>query len=151
MGNVRQAGRHLTHLVRSRVRWLPSPENTESPLPYVARRPTVHPVLPVHDMDAAMSYYRSVGFAVVAYDAGYAWVRTCGWEMFHLVLAAGTAPGGSVAGAYLHVSDVDEWHRAIRTNAPDVPIGAITDTPWGMREFALTDPSGNVVRIGRPR
>jgi hypothetical protein len=29
-------------------------------------------------------------------------------------------------------------------------VTAIADQPWGMREFTLTDPSGNAVRIGRP-
>lgn len=28
-------------------------------------------------------------------------------------------------------------------------VTPIEDTPWGMREFTLTDPSGNNVRVGR--
>jgi uncharacterized glyoxalase superfamily protein PhnB len=28
-------------------------------------------------------------------------------------------------------------------------VTALADEPWGMREFTLTDPSGNHVRIGR--
>jgi uncharacterized glyoxalase superfamily protein PhnB len=31
-----------------------------------------------------------------------------------------------------------------------VPVTPLVDQPWGMREFALTDPSGNRLRIGRP-
>jgi len=30
-----------------------------------------------------------------------------------------------------------------RVTAPD-------DKPWGMREFALSDPNGNLVRVGQP-
>ncbi len=149
MVNLRQATRHVTSVVRSRVSWLPAPENRESPLPYVPNRPTVNPVLPVHDMDVATEFYRSVGFAVSGYDAGYAWVRTCGWEFLHLALASTLEPGGSSAGAYIHVTDVDDWHRAMVENAPDATIGAIADTPWAMREFSFSDPSGNVIRVGQ--
>ncbi len=149
MGKLRHIGRYVVMLVRSRLPWLPAPKNTESPLPYVLHRPTVNPVLPVHDMDAAIEFYRSVGFAVSAYDAGYAWVRTCGWEFLHLALAPTLEPAGSSAGAYIHVTDVNDWHRAMVENAPTATIGPITDTPWGMREFSISDPSGNVIRVGQ--
>jgi uncharacterized glyoxalase superfamily protein PhnB len=33
---------------------------------------------------------------------------------------------------------VSGWNRPIK------------DTPWGMREFAVVDPSGNLLRIGTP-
>jgi uncharacterized glyoxalase superfamily protein PhnB len=33
--------------------------------------------------------------------------------------------------------------------AAGLPATGIEDQPWGMREFVLTDPSGNRVRIGR--
>lgn len=149
MTNLRRTCRHLIRLVRGAVPWLRDPENLESPLPYVAKRPTVNPILPVHDLDVAIAFYRSVGFAVTAYDSGYAWVRTCGWEFVHLALAPALEPGGSTAGVYIHVTDVVAWHRAIGENAPDATIRAIADMPWGMREFSFSDPSGNVIRIGQ--
>lgn len=149
MANIREMALHVSRLVRGRVPGLPAPTNEESPLPYVPNPPSVNPILPVHDMDAVIAFYRSVGFAVTAYDAGYAWVRTCGWEFFHLALADGLVPGASRAAAFVHVSDVDAWHRAMRSNAPDVPIRDVIEQPWGMREYSITDPAGNVVRIGQ--
>ena len=59
------------------------------------------------------------------------------------------AASGSNAAAYVHVDDVDAWHRAMTTNAPDVSVVDVVDQPWGMREFSVTDPDGNVVRIGQ--
>ena len=41
---------------------------------------------------------------------------------------------------YLHVDDVDEMARRLGAAAEDMP--------WGMREFQLTDPDGNRVRVG---
>jgi uncharacterized glyoxalase superfamily protein PhnB len=50
----------------------------------------------------------------------------------------------------VHVSDADEWHVAITAAAgDDAAIGGVVDQPWGMREFVVTDPAGNVVRFGR--
>lgn len=149
MHRLHFAVRRLANLVRSRVPWLAAPSNRESALPYVLNRPTVNPVLPVHDMDAVTEFYRTIGFAVTAYDAGYAWVRTCGWEFFHLASAPTLRPGESTAAAYIHVDDVEAWHRAMTRNAPEIAIGAILVQPWGMREFAVTDPAGNVVRFGQ--
>jgi hypothetical protein len=31
-----------------------------------------------------------------------------------------------------------------------LPVSRVGNMPWGMREFALTDPFGNNVRIGHP-
>jgi len=140
----------VANAVRSRLPWVAPPENEGSPLPYVARRPSVKPVLPVPDMAEAVEFYRRLGFEVEQYDEGYAWVRTCGWEFFHLAHAPTLDPGASVAAAYVHVSDADEWHVAITAAAgDDAAIGGVVDQPWGMREFVVTDPAGNVVRFGR--
>lgn len=32
--------------------------------------------------------------------------------------------------------------------AAALPVTPIANQPWGMREFTLTDPSGNNIRIG---
>jgi uncharacterized glyoxalase superfamily protein PhnB len=57
-------------------------------------------------------------------------------------------PSRNGAGCYLIVRDADDWHA--RMTAASIAVTPIADQPWGMREFTLTDPSGNHVRIGRP-
>ncbi len=96
-----------------------------------------------------MAFYRGLGFEVASYDDGYAWVRHCGWELFHLAAGPGLNGGPSSAAAYVHVGDADAWRAALTRTAPDETIGPVADTPWGMREFSFSDPSGNVIRIGR--
>ncbi len=144
------SSRRMGAVLRGRLPWLAPPQNEGSPLPYVARRPTVTTILPVSDTDEAIEFYRRLGFDVERFDDGYAWVRTCGWEIFQLAQVPSPDPGASVASAYVHVTDADAWHVAITAAAADdAAIGVVVDQPWGMREFVVTDPDGNVVRFGR--
>lgn len=118
-------------------------------LPVVRQPPTTNPILPVDDIDAAADFYTRLGLDVFRYDDGYAWVRHCGWEWAHLRLVESVV--GNEASAYWHVTDVDAWRSAMQACAgDDIVVPEPVDTPWGQREFAITDPSGNVIRIGQP-
>ena len=121
----------------------------EGPLPFVRHRPTTNPILPTADMAGAIDFYRALGFEVIAYDEGYAWVKHCGWEWLHLRRV--DSVDGNRASAYLHVEDADAW-RAAMTAAADgaVELSEASDTPWGKREFSFTDPAGNLIRLGSP-
>ena len=122
-------------------------QQDRGPLPYVPHRPVTNPVLTVGDLGRAASFYERLGFSVDRYDDGYAWVKHCSWEWFHLAAADPDRAGG--AGAYLHVADVDAWHAAMTTDdAAATAVGDIAVQPWGKREFSITDPWGNVVRVG---
>ncbi len=106
----------------------------------------VRPILPVADMDAAQAFHRRVGFDVQRYDDGYAWVHHAGHELFHLRLVARMDVAANAASVYVFADDADAWHR--RCRGAGVEVTPITDELWGMREFAVTDPSGNLLRIG---
>ncbi len=62
-------------------------------------------------------------------------------------------PAESSAGCYIRVSDVNSIYRAFasaelpRRGIPRQEV--LEDKPWGMREFAIVDPDGNLIRIGR--
>jgi uncharacterized glyoxalase superfamily protein PhnB len=69
-------------------------------------------------------------------------------SVFDLDLAeAPFDPAMNAAGCYVIVPDVDDWHA--RLTAAGLPVTEPADQPWGMREFTLTDLSGNRLRIGR--
>lgn len=115
---------------------------------------TSTPTLPVVDMEAAVAFYERAGFGVRIYSDdsgnggdGFAFVDIDGQSVFDLDGAADMDPNLNRAGCYLIAPDADAWHR--RLEAAGMPVTAIEDRPWGMREFQLTDPSGNQVRIGR--
>jgi uncharacterized glyoxalase superfamily protein PhnB len=111
------------------------------------------PTLPVADLRQAIDFYERAGFGVRVYKEddddpgdGFAFVSYEDRSVFDLD-AVGIDLSQNHAGCYLIVEDADAWHE--RMAAEGLPVTAIEDQPWGMREFTLTDPSGNNVRIGR--
>ena len=110
------------------------------------------PTLPVIDLAEAVAFYERAGFGVRIYKdengspGDFAFVDFDGQSVFDLDVVA-IDPKRNGAGCYLIVSDADDWHS--RMTATGLPVTPIADQPWGMREFTLTDPFGNNVRIGR--
>jgi hypothetical protein len=68
-------------------------------------------------------------------------------------LFADVDPFGSIAGCYLYVDDADalfsEW-SALGLPSEGIPRlhGRPEDSDYGLREFALVDLDGNLLRVG---
>lgn len=107
----------------------------------------VTPTLPVKVMGETIAFYETAGFDVESYDSGFAFVRYADVSVFDLELNERIDPANNGAGCYIITGNPDEWHT--RLTAAGFPVTPIEDRPWGMREFTLTDPSGNHLRIGR--
>ncbi|NNF55979.1 MAG: VOC family protein [Acidimicrobiales bacterium] len=97
-------------------------------------------------MPDAVAFYESIGFDVIMYDDGYAWIHYEDGELFHLALVPELDPSANAAAGYFHVPDVSAWHKRISATHPDT--STLDDTPWNMREFSIKDPSGNLLRFG---
>jgi catechol 2,3-dioxygenase-like lactoylglutathione lyase family enzyme len=114
------------------------------------------PILPARDLGATLAFYERLGFE----NRGDDWRR---WN--YLILGRGGAelhfyadpavdPLTTDFGCYLRVADADELWR--EWDAVGVPHDSATGsrltapetTDYGMREFALVDPSGNLLRVG---
>ena len=113
---------------------------------------TSTPTLPVVDVDEAAAFYGRAGFGVRIYEGdgsnGFAFVDLDGQSVFDLGAERGMDPDTNHAGCYLVAQHAEAWHA--RLAGAGLPVTPMADRPWGMREFTLTDPSGNRVRIGRP-
>ena len=114
----------------------------------------VAPILPARDFERTAGFYEALGFAIVSQyqppDA-YLIMRRGGVEL-HFFPQADLDPAASIAGCYIRVSDADAWFapaRQIGLPEAGIPrITALADRPWGMREFAVIDPNGSLIRIG---
>ena len=109
------------------------------------------PILPVVDIATSIAFYRAAGFDTRGWGdgGGYPFVEYDGESVFDLDRPEFEFdPATNGAGCYLVVPHVDAWHEYMI--AAGLPVNQVEDKDWGMREFTLTDQSGNQLRIGRP-
>lgn len=105
------------------------------------------PILPVRDMDEAVEFYAAAGFDVRVHEGGgYGFVNHDDESIFDLGYEEGFNVESSRAGCYLIVPDPDGWHA--RLTSLGYRVTPLRNEDYGMREFALTDPSGNHLRFG---
>ncbi|HMO26256.1 MAG TPA: VOC family protein [Tepidisphaeraceae bacterium] len=122
-----------------------------------ARDARAIPILPARSLDETIRFYADLGFDLVRrFDPqGYVILsRDAGAIELHFFTMGVINSTESHSGCYIRVADADAMHRAFsEIELPDegIPrLTAVEDKPWGMREFALVDPSGNLIRVGHP-
>jgi catechol 2,3-dioxygenase-like lactoylglutathione lyase family enzyme len=129
---------------------------------------TIHQAyLPQDDPDAALAFYRdTLGFEV-RNDVGYRGLRwitvgPAGQPGTSIVLHPPAAdPGitdderrtiaemmakGTYAGINLATRDLDGTFERLQASDADV-VQEPTEQPWGVRDCAVRDPAGNLIRI----
>lgn len=114
------------------------------------------PILPARDLAETRKFYESLDFRVAGWwpkeFGGYASLVRGDLTM-HFFAYADLSPGENYAQCYWRVKDVDALHaecQAVGLPSAGIPrLDAVENKPWGMREFAIVDPNGNLVRIGQ--
>lgn len=112
------------------------------------------PILPSRSVKDTVAFYKRLGFEGGPHesDSGYAILRRGGVEL-HFFTHADLVPEESSAGCYIRVLDVESFYRScLPSHLPSTGIprmDTLEDKPWGLREFAVIDPDGNLVRIGQ--
>ncbi len=56
---------------------------------------------------------------------------------------------GALNGVHFHSDDLDGTFEQLRAAGAEI-VQEPTDQPWGTRDLAVRDPSGNLVRIDQP-
>jgi catechol 2,3-dioxygenase-like lactoylglutathione lyase family enzyme len=121
----------------------------------------------VHDPDQALAFYRdTLGLELrndvakgefrwitvgAASQPGVAIVLTNylnGSPADQDALAALIAKG-ALNGVHFHSDDLDSTFEKVDASGAEI-VQEPTDQPWGTRDFALRDPSGNMIRIDQP-
>ena len=106
-------------------------------------------IVPSRDLKASEAFYKRLGFEVTS-DHGHYLILADGhgWHL-HLTETPGwpAEVEDNPLGLYLYVEDVD----AVADRVRDLIIepGSPHLKPWGTYEFAVSDPCGVLVRIGR--
>ena len=101
-------------------------------------------IVPCSDLDESQAFYEKLGFIAVAVyeEQGYRILHDPGGAAIHLTRAVPgwLDPDRNPFGVYLYSPDVDALAAGFGAQAED--------KPWGLREFAVSDPDGTLVRVG---
>jgi catechol 2,3-dioxygenase-like lactoylglutathione lyase family enzyme len=112
------------------------------------------PTLPSRSLANTLKFYERLGFEgkVLGVGDSYA-ILTRGDLEIHFFGHTELVPAESYAGCYIRVRDVESMYRAVslaRLPRKDIPrMDTLEDKPWGLREFAVVDEDGNLLRIGQ--
>ena len=110
---------------------------------------TLTAILPCNDLDASEAFYGRLGFKRTDGETGgeYRILADGRGGALHLTDAVEgwLVPGKNPFGLYLYVEDVDGLASGL-----DGLLHPPKDQPWGMYEFALSDPDQTLVRVGWP-
>jgi len=109
------------------------------------------PILPVLDMQLTRAFYELLGFKAGYHDEHYDILRR-GRLVVHLEKHAALIPEDNSTSCYWRVTDADALYRAFAPlGLPSEGLPSLTqpcNESWGMREFTIRDPSGNLIRVG---
>jgi catechol 2,3-dioxygenase-like lactoylglutathione lyase family enzyme len=109
--------------------------------------------LPARDLDATAAFYAKLGFVPTFKDDGWMILRRGPLEI-EFFLYAQIDPRTTIASCCIRVADLDALHAefaAAKLPGNGTPrLTPPVDQPWGMREFALVDPDGNLLRCLSP-
>ncbi len=121
----------------------------------------------VHDPEVALAFYRDVLGLELRNDVArgdFRWVTVGAPAQpgVSIVLTnylngspadsdalAGLLAKGALNGVHFHADDLDTAFANVRDAGAEI-VQEPTDQPWGTRDFAVRDPSGNMVRVDQP-
>jgi catechol 2,3-dioxygenase-like lactoylglutathione lyase family enzyme len=121
----------------------------------------------VHDPDLALAFYRdTLGLElrndVAKGDFRWLTVGAAAQPDVAIVLTnylngspadqdavAGFVAKGALNGVHFHTDDLDGAFEQVRGAGAEI-VEEPTEQPWGTRDFAVRDPSGNLVRVDQP-
>jgi len=121
----------------------------------------------VHDPDLALTFYRDTLGLELRNDVAredFRWITVGAASQPGVAIVvtnylngspadrdalAGLVAKGALNGVHFHTDDLDATFERLRAADAEI-VQEPTDQPWGTRDCAVRDPSGNLVRIDQP-
>ncbi len=107
------------------------------------------PVLASLNIDKTVTFYKEkLGFDKIGWkDKNYAVigrdkVEIHFWKCNNKIHPENTS-------CYIQVEEVDELYEEMKIAGVVHPNGLLQNQPWGMREFAVLDKDGNMIKFGQ--
>ena len=111
---------------------------------------SVSPFLGTNDLPATLDFYiEKLGFTQ-AWEWGEPaeLAAVCRDEVELTLASRADAKPGGISRLYLHIDGIDSYHAQLQAAGVVITV-AIADRPYGMRDFNITDPAGNVLCFGQ--
>lgn len=111
---------------------------------------SVSPFLASEDLPVSLAFYLDkLGFTL-AWEWGQPveLAAVCHDEVELTLASRADAKPDGISRLYLHIDGIDDYHAQL-LDAGVVITVAIADRPYGMRDFSVTDPAGNVLCFGQ--
>jgi catechol 2,3-dioxygenase-like lactoylglutathione lyase family enzyme len=121
----------------------------------------------VHDPDLALSFYRDTLGLELRNDVAredFRWITVGAGSQPDVAIVltnylngspadsdalAALLAKGALNGVHFHTDDLDATFQKLGNAGAEI-VQEPTDQPWGTRDCAVRDPSGNMVRIDQP-
>jgi catechol 2,3-dioxygenase-like lactoylglutathione lyase family enzyme len=121
----------------------------------------------VHDPDLALDFYRDTLGLELRNDVArenFRWITVGAGSQPDVAIVltnylngspadsdavAALVAKGALNGVHFHTDDLDGTFETLRTAGAEI-VQEPTDQPWGTRDCAVRDPSGNLLRIDQP-
>jgi catechol 2,3-dioxygenase-like lactoylglutathione lyase family enzyme len=121
----------------------------------------------VHDPDLALAFYRDTLGLELRNDVAkgdFRWITVGAASQPDVAIVltnylngspadgdalAALVAKGALNGVHFHSDDLDAGFEKVRDAGAEI-VQEPTDQPWGTRDFAVRDPSGNLIRIDQP-
>jgi len=111
------------------------------------------PILPSRNLANTLVFYRRLGFDGFVHSHGNYAILMRGTLELHFFHHPEVVPEKASACCYLRVHKVEtlctEFSQASLPREGIPRQDALEEKPWGMREFAVVDMDGNLIRIGQ--
>jgi catechol 2,3-dioxygenase-like lactoylglutathione lyase family enzyme len=121
----------------------------------------------VHDPDVALGFYRDTLGLEVRNDVArgdFRWITVGATTQPDVAIVltnylngspadsdalAALVAKGALNGVHFRTDDVEGSFEKVRDAGAEI-VQEPTEQPWGIRDFAVRDPSGNLVRVDQP-
>ena len=111
------------------------------------------PILPCRDIAATQAFWETLGFVAVNVEYNEYLIMKRDAAEVHFFLSPNHNPLTDAPSAYLRPNNVDdldiEWAAVGLPSIGTPRLMRAENKPWGMRELALIDPDGNLIRAGQ--
>ena len=107
----------------------------------------IMPEFPLVDVTAGVTHYRDVlGFSVHYQQKDFAVMDR---DRARILLISKTPKHSGIASCYVYVADAEALHAELTGSGARVESAPVR-RPWGLYEFRILDPEGNIISFGQP-